>query len=499
MSRDVGPAGSREDVAGMVIAVAFIMESKQAKKILVTTDFSTTADRACDIAATMARHQGASLILLHVFEPPAVTIPELAMDPRFEEDLQQRATTKLSATAVALRGRGVAVEERLQVGSPPAEIIAALATETDPDLVVLGSHGRRAVPRLLLGSVAEGVLTRVKHPVLIVPGHGWGENLMSASPAETRAPGTPATRRWRVAVGIDMSNSSAAAIAWVRDFRRSVACDVVFVHLYWPAAEYARLGLAGPRDLFEPDPTTIQLLQESLKPVIGTLPGSGETTVRILPSWGPTGERLVEEAVHAEADLLVLGTHHRHGVARLWYGSTAPSALHAARLPILCVSQTPRTRPATTIPRLRSVVAATDLSELGNQAIAHAYGLVRGEKGVVHLLTVHERPLPRPAYAYASDAEGALSPAEERELRARLSAQVPAEAAALGISTDFTIVDGGEASEVICQTAARLGADAITLGSHGRGGVGRAVLGSVAGRVIHRSDRPVFVVRHPTE
>jgi nucleotide-binding universal stress UspA family protein len=147
------------------------------------------------------------------------------------------------------------------------------------------------------------------------------------------------------------------------------------------------------------------------------------------------------------------------------------------------------------------VVAATDLSELGNRAIAHAYALVRGggEGSVVHLLTVHERPLPRPAYAYAPDAAGALGAVEERELRARLLAEVPAEAAALGISTDITVVDGGEASEVICQTAARLGADAITLSSHGRGGVGRAVLGSIAGRVIHRADRPVFVVRQPTE
>ena len=157
------------------------------------------------------------------------------------------------------------------------------------------------------------------------------------------------------------------------------------------------------------------------------------------------------------------------------------------------------TRSANVIPRLRSVVAATDLSELGNRAIAHAYALVRGEHGVVHLVTVHERPLPRPAYVYAPDAEGALTPGEEREIRARLLFEVPPEAAALGISTDVTVVDGGEASEVICQTAARLGADAITLGSHGRGGLGRAVLGSVAARVIHRSDRPVFVVRHPTE
>jgi nucleotide-binding universal stress UspA family protein len=333
---------------------------------------------------------------------------------------------------------------------------------------------------------------RIKQPVLVVPDH---EDANAAKDAP--APG----HRMRLAVGIDQSQTSLAAVDWVRRLRKNMPCDVVLIHLYWPAAEYARLGLTGPRSLVEPDPETIQLLQKSLSPVIGTLPGEGETTLRILPNWGSTGERLVEEAARAGADLLVLGNHHRHAFARLWHGSTVPPAVHTGRIPVLCVSQA-SAEPAAkaTIPPLRSVVAATDLSELGNDAVAHAYALVRAERGgMVHLLYVHERALPVPAYALPAYPGRALSPAEDLELRARLMALVPSEATAAGILTDVTIVDGGDAAEVICQTAARLSADAICVASHGRGGLGRAVLGSVAGRLLHRADRPVFVVRRPAE
>src|SRR5260221_224549 len=132
--------------------------SNKPKTILVATDFSTAAERACAVAATMAHQQGARIVLLYVFEPPSVTIPELAMDPRIEEDLRQRASSSLGTAAGKLRARGIAVEERLQVGSPPAAMIAELATEVSPDLVVLGSHGRRPLPRVLLGSAAECAL-----------------------------------------------------------------------------------------------------------------------------------------------------------------------------------------------------------------------------------------------------------------------------------------------------------------------------------------------------
>ena len=472
--------------------------SGNAGTILVPTDLSPAAKRAALAAATLAKLRGGAVKLLHVFEPPNVTIPELALDPRLEQGLLDRASKQLAADAEELRARGVSVETSLEIGSPPASIIAAAAEDARVGMVAIGSRGRRAASRLLLGSVAEASLAKIGKPVLVVPTEGHADRLVEGVESAL-----PPARRWRIAVGLDRSESSHAAVDWVRELRRLLPCDVAFIHLYWPVAEYTRLGLTGPRDLFQPDQTTVHALERSFADVVGDLPGEGEAKVHVMPHWGAIGDRLAEEAARLGADLLVMGTHHRHGLSRLWHGSTVLPALHTNRIPVMCVSRPARSSPADArpdrIPTLRTILAATDLSDHANASIAHAFALARGSGGTVHLVYVHERPLPQPAYAFAPSPEGRLAPAEKRALREHMHALIPTEASALGIASDVTIVDGGDAAETICQLAARLNADAICIGSHGRSGLGRALLGSVASHVVQKADRPVFVARHPVD
>ena len=139
------------------------------------------------------------------------------------------------------------------------------------------------------------------------------------------------------------------------------------------------------------------------------------------------------------------------------------------------------------------MLAPTDLSEIGNAAIPHAYALLRATGGVVELCHVHEHGLPYPAYAF--DETHRLTPAAREALVNSMRALIPAEADALGITTHVSVIDGGKAAETIVQAAERLKVDAISLASHGRGGLARAVLGSVAEAVVHHSARPVLVVR----
>jgi nucleotide-binding universal stress UspA family protein len=197
-------------------------------------------------------------------------------------------------------------------------------------------------------------------------------------------------------------------------------------------------------------------------------------------------------------DLLILGTHQPHGWERLRRGSAAVAALRTARVPLLCVpaSKVQAAEPPVQahIPQLRTVLAATDLSELGNRTVLHACALLRGAGGVVELTHVRERHLPSPIYAYDSG-EDALTPQLQGEIEDRLRALIPAEAASFGIDVRVTVVDGGAPGEAILQTARRLGADAICVASHGRSGLLRSVLGSVAEAVISGSELPVHLVR----
>lgn len=175
--------------------------------------------------------------------------------------------------------------------------------------------------------------------------------------------------------------------------------------------------------------------------------------------------------------------------ARKKGGKQAPRSLPASR---------PRVRTGAALPELRRVLVPTDLSELGSAAVPYAYGLVaRG--GTVHLLHVVEPPrVPNPLYAHYTPARApsrAERQLQEAELSERLRALVPAAAAERAVATAVELDEGDEVAERVCAAAERLGADAICLGSHGRGGVARTLLGSVAEQVLRRTRRPVLVVR----
>jgi nucleotide-binding universal stress UspA family protein len=195
-------------------------------------------------------------------------------------------------------------------------------------------------------------------------------------------------------------------------------------------------------------------------------------------------------------DLLVMGTMQAHGLARVRRGSDALTALQNCHVPLLVVPAKVHSVPAATrpIPLIRSVLVATDLSDLGNAAIPHAYALARRSGARVEIIHVHERTLPGPASHGLTDPPSDLTTAQRQRLERDLAALVPHEAEAIGITTQVTLIDGGVAVEQILQAATRLGVDAIVLSSHGRGGLGRALHGSVAQAVVHKSVLTVTIV-----
>jgi len=143
------------------------------KTLLVPLDGSPTAQLALDEAAALARLSGAGVHLLHIvdamehitgFEPPAVHIGDIR--PRF----LQAGRDILDRAAQALAAQGVASASTLveSSGERVSELIAAHAAKIGADLIVLGTHGRRGVDRLLIGSDAEQLARIAPVPVLLV-------------------------------------------------------------------------------------------------------------------------------------------------------------------------------------------------------------------------------------------------------------------------------------------------------------------------------------------
>jgi nucleotide-binding universal stress UspA family protein len=453
-------------------------------KLICATDFSEPSLEATRVAARLARRFGDELVLVHAWTSPLLHYREVISDPlRVDEKAVARVTLDLENQARALRGQGLTVETRLIHNADPAEAFTTLARELDARLIVVGSHSRRAAARLFIGSAAERTMLLADRPVLIVhPGAGALDDWVDGK------------RPLRVVMGLDRSPASQAALGWIGTLRTLGPCDVTFVHAFWPIEEYARLGVRGSLDLATSDQETMRVLDRELRPLLAGLPGTGSVELRLKAVWGSAAEPILDEARATRADLLVLGTNQKRAMARLWAGSTVQPTVRLAELPVLCVPASSQPRVAAPPPRLRHVLAATDFSELGDRAVAYAYELAR-DGGAVTLCHVRERALPPPAYGYIDDREG-LTEDQRRELEDRLRALVPP--AAAGLTTTVSVIDGGHADTAIVQEANRVGADVICLGSHGRTGLLRTLMGSVAESIARRAERPVLIVRPGT-
>ena len=141
-------------------------------KILHPTDFSGAADQAQQQALRLAHGLGGEVILLHV-TVEAPLYGEGLMSRKEVRDVfaaaRKWATTTLEERAAALREHGLATRVLLKTGVPHEEIVKTAAQE-GVDLIVMGTHGRGAVERFFLGSVADRVVRSAPCPVVTVRG-----------------------------------------------------------------------------------------------------------------------------------------------------------------------------------------------------------------------------------------------------------------------------------------------------------------------------------------
>src|SRR5262249_16068119 len=128
--------------------------------ILPPTDFSEPAAWALNLAGSLAHGQGARLLVLHVGDPLTDRANLLLGDPSLERQRQRLEQLRYEAP-------GVPLEPRLAFGGAAAEILKT-ARETGCGLIVMGTHGRKGLGRLLMGSVAEQVVRDGPCPVVTV-------------------------------------------------------------------------------------------------------------------------------------------------------------------------------------------------------------------------------------------------------------------------------------------------------------------------------------------
>ena len=166
LRRDLGRAQHELRLALAEYEAANVRE-RAFRRVLVAVDRSEQATWAVDVAGRLARNLGTKVALVHVVAEPVAVGPEfLYTEPAFRairreegEELLRHAQRRLPA--------GLDVEVQIYEGDPPHQIVAA-AKDWRADLIVLGTHGRGAIVRLLLGSTAEWVVRHAPCPVMTV-------------------------------------------------------------------------------------------------------------------------------------------------------------------------------------------------------------------------------------------------------------------------------------------------------------------------------------------
>jgi len=155
------------------------------RTILHPTDFSDRSAYALHLACALARDHGARLVVLHTVMTPTVVYVEGVIPP--EPDVYYREAKEQLANLEVPDPR-LTVERRFEEGDPATEIVR-VAGEIQASLIVMGTHGRTGVSRLLMGSVAEQVMRQAPCPVLTLK-TPFPEAELASAPAAA-ATGTP--------------------------------------------------------------------------------------------------------------------------------------------------------------------------------------------------------------------------------------------------------------------------------------------------------------------
>ncbi len=407
--------------------------------IICGTDLSARSAAALEVARALAAQRGDSeVILVHVAA---------------DEGQAARARESLDAQAAAQSG-GIAIRAELTVGEPEDRLISFAETE-GADLIVLAAT---SVPAKLLGlgSTAEKVIVAARTPVLVV---------RDPKPWLAFATGD---RPLRLLLGIDDSVACDLGMQWTQALRERGPVEVVLGAIYYPddAADYYGMHAGA---IVDRDPEIEKLVTRDLLHRFGDGPG---VSARAQRGLGRIGDHVIELANDAGVDAIVIGSGQKTGLDHL--GSVSSVVVHDAAQSVVCVPPH-ATVPTITVPRLTSALVATDLSGFANRAVPFAFALT-DEGGAVHI-----------AHVVDEDAD-----VDETELQRQLLALAPA---SMHRDVSAHVVRGDDAAKAIAQAAARLGCDAICVASHGRSGITRALVGSVADKLLRATRKPVLVLR----
>lgn len=290
-------------------------------RILIPIDDSSCSDRAARVGLLLAQRLSARVLFTHVqwHWPTQLNAPAA----RIYASYKLWALELLERFAREARALGLQADIRLEDDVPTAEAIVRIANEAFSDLIVMGTHGRTGLDRLLLGSVAERVARLTPVPALLV--------------RDNREPADQSASFRRIIVPVDGSALSLRALEQADGLARRLEAAVLILHVVPepPFQPQELLGFPVDRESIHHDleQRGKRILAEALARV--TAPSRLERLVDAVN--GRIDQAIVQVAAEQPDQLIVLGTHGHTRSAMPLLGRVAAGVVHFAPASVLLV------------------------------------------------------------------------------------------------------------------------------------------------------------------
>ncbi len=300
--------------------------------MLVPLDGSRFAEAALPLASQLARSAKAKLQLVHVHEPMAAVIGpgDMVLPPPYlDEELQAREESYLAEIAADLRPACTVPVGLREIAGAAGPEICEEAARIDADLLIMATHGRGALRRLWLGSVADYVVRHLGVPILLVHPDRAGQ-----------APSVPAARG--ILVALDFSQDAETILEPVTAFAQLTQAHVTLIHTMGTFQEMGAPALPFP---MPQDPALLESYrvqaQRKLDEVADRLRARGLSVATRITAGVSTAGTLLDALEEARFDLIAMTTHGAGGMRRLLLGSVADKVIRGAVKPVLVLRPSP--------------------------------------------------------------------------------------------------------------------------------------------------------------
>jgi nucleotide-binding universal stress UspA family protein len=303
------------------------------KTILCPVDFYSPSDAAVTYATSLAANYGARVHLLHVVAPITPFAYEYAIDTaEILRSAEEAAAGELKRRVTRLSDAGVLVDSEVRVGDVYDEIQASIA-RLKPELIVMGTHGRRGAERWFMGSTTEKLLRRSPVPVLTIRATRNTE---------------PISARFRhILVTTDFSSGTSDALSYAFSLARENESKVTLLHVVQlVAADFSR----NYRD------RVTELCYKDLEALV---PPEARKwcDVAIKVESGIPYQTILRTLESEKVDLLVMNIHGKGMLDRALLGSTADRVVRGASCPVLMIPPMKRKQKRTPRPGGNRVAA----------------------------------------------------------------------------------------------------------------------------------------------